>query len=256
MSVYKIVFSPAGGTDKAADAVCREIDKDFKTIDLSDPDKDFGECKLNSDDFAVIAVPSFGGRVPETAARRLAEIKADGTPAALVCVYGNREFDDTLVELYDIAEKCGFQNIAAITAIAQHSIAPVYAHGRPDGSDEAVLKEFSQKIAEKMQNKEEDLKIKSAVPGNRPYKKYSEVKAVPKAKKGCVECGICADMCPVKAIDKNNVKTADSKKCISCMRCVWICPQNARALNPLMVKTVTLALKNACSVPKKNKLYL
>lgn len=255
MSAYKIVFSPTGGTDKAADAVIKATDNEFKTIDLSDPKEDFSVFKLNKDDMAVIAVPSFGGRVPKTAAERLAKIKAEETPAVIMCVYGNREFDDALAELTDVAESSGFKVAAAISAVAQHSIAPVYAHGRPDARDEAQLKEFAEKITEKLNGGESE-EIKSAVPGNRPYKKYSEVNAVPKAKKGCTECGICADNCPVEAIDKTGVKTADAKKCISCMRCVYVCPNNARSLPSVMTKAVTLALKKACKDPKENKLYL
>lgn len=254
---YKIVFSPTGGTDKAAEAIVREIDSEYKTIDLSDPDENFKNIKLNADDVAVIAAPSFGGRAPKTAVERLLKIKAEGTPAVIVCAYGNREYEDTLAELIDTAEKCGFKAAAAVSAIAQHSIAPVYAHGRPNADDEAVLKEFSEKIIEKINNqKDGDLKIKQTVPGDRPYKKYSDVKAVPKAKKGCTECGECAEKCPVHAIDKSKVKTADSDKCISCMRCVYVCPYGARTLPGFMKKTVELALKKACSEPKENKLYL
>lgn len=255
--VYKIVFSPTGGTDKAADAAAKEIDKEYKTIDLSNPDENFAGIKLNSDDIAVIAAPSFGGRAPKTAIERLEKIKADGTPAAIICAYGNREFEDTLVELIDTAEKGGFKPAGAISAVAQHSIASNYAHGRPDANDKAAIKEFSEKIIKKLNNqKDGNLKIEKTVPGNRPYKKYSDVKAVPIAKKGCTECGTCTVKCPVNAIDKSYVKTGDAKKCISCMRCVYVCPNKARSLPAIITKTVELALKKACSKPKENQLYL
>lgn len=43
--------------------------------------------------------------------------------AEMVEVYGNREYEDTLVELYDIAVESGFYPAAAVAAVAQHSIA-------------------------------------------------------------------------------------------------------------------------------------
>lgn len=257
MSVYKIVFSPTGGTDRAAQAVIDGISGEYITIDLSDPNINFESFCLNKDDFAVAAVPSFGGRVPKTAAERLEKIKAQKTPCAAVCVYGNREFEDTLTELADILENSGFKVAAAVSAIAEHSITPVYASGRPDKDDVKALKEFGKRILEKVkENETYGAEQPPNIPGARPYKKYSEISAVPKAKKDCSECGICADNCPVSAIDKDNIKTADKEKCISCMRCVSICPNDARSLPSIMLKAVTLALKKACSEPKQNKLYL
>ena len=61
--------------------------------------------------------------------------------------------------------------------------------------------------------------------------------------------------CPVQAIDPASFK-ADSKKCIACMRCVKECPENARKANGTMVAVASLALKKACTVPKKNELFL
>ena len=72
---------------------------------------------------AVIAVPSYGGRVPGTAAGRLGAIRGNGARAVLVCVYGNRAYEDTLVELQDIAKQAGFRVTAAVAAVAEHSIA-------------------------------------------------------------------------------------------------------------------------------------
>ena len=68
----------------------------------------------------------------------------------LVCVYGNRAYEDTLVELEDIAAGCGFQVIGAVAAVAEHSIMHQYATGRPDGADVESLRGFGEKIWEKL----------------------------------------------------------------------------------------------------------
>ena len=132
MKLCKIVFSPTGGTKKVADYVADVLEGEESTVDLSDPELDLGAVRLAQGDVAVIAVPSFGGRVPAVAAERLIKVRGNGARAVLVCVYGNRAYEDTLVELEDLAQQAGFEVVAAIAAVAEHSIARQFATGRPD----------------------------------------------------------------------------------------------------------------------------
>ena len=121
MQVYQIVFSPTGGTEKAAEMISSGLGAEKKAIDLSK--QSFAGCSLEKDRLAVIAMPSFGGRAPKIAIDRLKMIRAEGTKAVVVAVYGNREQEDTLIEMADAAKGCGFDVIAGISAIAEHSIA-------------------------------------------------------------------------------------------------------------------------------------
>lgn len=253
MHVHEIIFSPAGGTKKAADLLSAGLSSSRETIDLTDSSCEFSGTAFSSDDLVVIAVPSYSGRVPETAASRLGMLNGNGAKAVLMCVYGNRAYEDTLVELYDLAVNAGFHPAAAVVAIAEHSIVTQYASGRPDQEDADQLHQFATEILNRL-NGENNTILK--IPGNRPYRKAGSVGMVPKADKHCNNCGLCAEKCPVQAIDKDNLKTADSKKCISCMRCVHICPQHARHINPLMLAAAGKALKKACSTRKNNELYL
>ena len=77
----------------------------------------------------------------------------------------------------------------------------------------------------------------------------------PKPDKDCVRCGLCAEKCPVQAINPTDFRT-DSKKCISCVRCVKHCRANARKVNGAMVSIAAMAIKKACSVRKENELFL
>lgn len=253
MSMYEICFSPTGGTQKCAELLTRSLSEQFQTIDLTNPHHNFEQDTLTAEDIAVIAVPSYGGRAPSVATERLTKIHANGARAVLLCVYGNRAYEDTLVELQDSAEQAGFQVIATVAAIAEHSIARQYAAGRPDAQDAAKLKEFAAEIRGKLEDKNTE---KPSIPGNRPYKKEGAGGMVPKPTKDCTRCGVCAEKCPVQAIDKANPKEVDSKKCISCMRCIEVCPHSARKLNSVMLSTVGLALKKVCSDRKEPELYL
>lgn len=253
MKLYEICFSPTGGTKKAADMLAAELAEEIQFIDLTDPGLDFEYMELPEDSLALIAVPSYGGRVPEPAVNRLAAIKGCGSRAVLLCVYGNRAFEDTLTELEDTAKQAGFQVTAAAAAIAEHSIARQFASGRPDAQDQAKLQDFGRQIKAKLDSGDTS---EPAIPGNRPYKKRGGSGMVPKPDKNCVSCGLCAQKCPVQAIDQNDPKKVDADACFSCMRCVSVCPHSARKVNSLMLAGVSAMLSKVCSQRRECELFL
>lgn len=252
MKYTKIIFSPTGGTKKVADLLAKNW-KNAGTIDLSDAADDYTKYNFDSEDVVLIAMPSFGGLAPQTALDRLSRIKGNSARCVLVCVYGNRAYEDTLVQMQDAAEKSGFQVTAAVAAVAEHSIMRQFAEGRPDAEDSRELAEYAAKIMKKLEAG--DIST-PALPGNRPYKKGGSLGMVPKAGSDCTECGLCAKQCPTAAIDPHALKSADKAKCISCMRCVAVCPQKTRHLNGAMLAAASLALKKACSGRKANELFL
>lgn len=247
MKTVEIIFSPTGGTEKVAHIISRQWSEKTEKIDLSDYTTDFSGCAIDKDDRVLIAMPSFGGRAPTVAIERLKKIAGNGSKCTLVCVYGNRAYEDTLAEMEDAAKECGFHVVAAVAAVAQHSIIQQYATNRPDASDEKQLASFADQIAS-------GTTVVTSIPGNHPYKKAGKG-IVPKPSKNCIKCGICAKTCPVQAIDSETLK-ADSKKCIGCMRCVKQCPHNARKVNGAMVSIAAMAIKKTCSVRKENELFL
>lgn len=248
MRTVEIIFSPTGGTEKVAHILSRRWGENTAKIDLSDPRADFSNCVIGKEDRVLVAMPSFGGRAPAVAIERLKKIAGNGANCTLVCVYGNRAYEDTLAEMEDAAKECGFLVVAAIAAVAEHSIMPQYAAGRPDASDVKRLEAFADRIADRTE-------AAASIPGNRPYKKAGGAGLVPKPDKDCVKCGLCAARCPVQAIDPVRF-TADSKACIACMRCVKQCPHHARKVNGVMVSIAATAIKKACSVRKENELFL
>ena len=248
MNTVEIIFSPTGGTEKVAHIIGSHWSESTVRIDLSDAKTDFAKCAISKEDQVLIAMPSFGGRAPAVAIERLKKIAGHGAKCTLVCVYGNRAYEDTLAEMEDAAKESGFRVVAAVAAVAEHSIMPQYAAGRPDASDKKQLEQFAEQIAGKTE-------AVVSIPGNRPYKKAGGAGLVPKAGQSCTKCGLCAASCPVQAIDPANF-TADATKCISCMRCVKQCPEKARSVNGAIVSIAAMAIKKACSVRKENELYM
>lgn len=176
MKLYEIVFSPTGGTKKAADLLAGQLEGTVVPVDLtrSNPAVPAG---ITGEDVAVIAVPSYGGRVPAVAAQRLARLNGNGARAILVCVYGNRAYEDTLAELEDVAGQAGFRVVAGVAAVAEHSIARQFAAGRPDNGDAKRLAGFAKQIQARLSAQQDR---KPVLPGNRPYKKAGGAGLVPK----------------------------------------------------------------------------
>ena len=247
MKVFDIVFSPTGGTEKVSYYIANALEGETAAVDLTDSGFGFRAVAMTKEDVAVIAVPSYGGRVPAVAVERLGMVRGNGVRAVLVCVYGNRAYEDTLVELEDAAKGAGFRVIAAVAAIAEHSIVRQFAAGRPDPQDAAQLAGFANQIQQKISAGDAS---EPTIPGNRPYKKAGGTGMVPKATKKC------AAVCPVGAIDKDDPKRVDKKNCISCMRCVAVCPHAARVLNPVMLSAATKVLSKACGERKECELFI
>lgn len=253
MSMFEIVFSPTGGTEKVSGLVTGTLDANIVTVDLTDGGLDFHGVSMTKRDVAVISVPSYAGRVPAVAVERLGMVRGNGARAVLVCVYGGRAFEDTLIELEDVAKRAGFRVVAAVSAIAEHSVARQFAAGRPDAQDVAQLSEFAQRIRQKLLD---GAASEPSIPGNRPYKQAGGHRMAPEATEDCVSCGACAAACPVCAIDNGDPKRAAGEACISCMRCIAVCPRGARKLDPNKLSAVSQMLSKVCVVRKECELFI
>lgn len=253
MGFYEICFSPTGGTKRCADILARALAGQGSFVDLTAGTQAFDSIRLTPEDLAVLAVPSYAGRVPAPAVQRLARIRGNGARAVLLCVYGNRAFEDTLAELRDTAVQAGFQVAAAVAAIAEHSIVRIYAAGRPDGQDAAQLEHFAARIRARL---EQGNCPEPAIPGNRPYKERKAIATIPRATTACVSCGLCAGQCPVQAIPPGDPRQVDTGRCIACMRCVAVCPHQARQVDEARLAALQQALEPVCSVRKEGELFL
>lgn len=250
-----LYFSPTGGTKKIAEHIASGLCDAAEFLDVTS-----SGCELafGPEDFVVIAVPVFGGRVPSPTAERLSNVRAEGTPAAIVAVYGNRAYEDALLELRGLAEERGFKVMAAAAFIARHSIAPEFGAGRPDAADFLKMDEFVRRIRERLDYAASTGSLPTAiVPGNLVFRKYDGVPLHPAASRiKCGKCGKCAAECPVGAIPASDPTKTDKDKCITCMRCVAVCPHFARSLNPVMLAAAKAGLKKSCSERKEPELFL
>lgn len=252
MANYSLHFSPAGGTKRTADAIATGFGS-YESIDLTNRKADFSDYEFTSDDLVLISMPSYRGRAPELAIKRLKEMEGNGAKAVLNAVYGNREFEDTLVEMADAAKVAGFVVICAIASIAEHSQLPEFAEGRPDKQDRDLLTFFGKMAQGKVQSGDFTT---PDFPGNRPYKEVAYTIVPPMTEDNCTHCGKCSKKCPNGAIDKEDPRRIDPNLCILCTRCIHLCPEGAKHLDPNGLEMLKNRIGEACSKRKSPELHI
>ena len=211
------------------------------------------EASYGPETVCVFSVPCYGGRIPRTAAERLSGVRGNSTPAVVCVTYGNRAYEDALLELADLVEKKGFIVIAGCAIVTEHNIMHVFGKGRPEKQDKAQIVQFAAETALKIKNGNAGLL--RPLPGNRPYKEWGGSSLpIEVDEKMCTDCGVCAKECPVGAILTPGWKT-DGNVCINCMRCVKNCLAECRHVPKERLRAMTEQLRAACDSRKENAFF-
>ena len=250
-------FSPTESTTKIMETIGKQVEKTKVTYDLTDKPQKTVAYSFGADDFVCLGIPVYGGRVPKTVIERLEKLEGNQTPIALIVTYGNRAYEDALIELKTIVIEKGFCVVAGAAFVTEHSIVNDIAKGRPDKNDLNILSDFAKRLVRKVDNivdieKESDLFVK----GNKAYREYKALPFKPYSTTDCLKCGICVDKCPTGAISKEDSTVVDSQLCISCMRCVRVCPNKARKLQDAEAALIKKSLFERCKEEKQPEIFI
>lgn len=247
-----IYFSPTQTTKRIVEEIGRGISLDqVERIDLTLPEAVKQPVAPIKDALAIIGIPVYGGRVPLEAIERLQRLQGQNVPAIIVAVYGNRAFEDALLELKDLVSSIGFRPIAAGAFIGEHSFsddATPVAPGRPDVNDLQKAREFGKAVSSKLAEAASVEAITPlSVPGDFPYKERKpRSNMAPMTHDDlCIQCETCVAVCPVAAVSLKEVIETDAALCILCCACVKNCPTTARKMeNPGIRKAAEWLVAN------------
>jgi ferredoxin len=262
-SLKLVYFSPTGTTKAVVDAIARGLNPgNVELLDITRPGARLQPLTTSEKELLIIGVPVYMGRVPALVTDWLHAIKARNTPAVCVVVYGNRVYEDALLELKDILTRCGCKPIAGAACIGEHSFSMAEtptARDRPDAGDLRHAESFGRKIQEKLSAIPSVDEIPEvSIPGCHPYRGDSKLWNVDfiAVSDACTQCGTCAERCPAGAIDPENSSVIDIKKCITCCACIKHCPTSARMMKSGLVRDASQRLSTLYNERKEPEFFI
>nr|MBQ6242623.1 4Fe-4S binding protein [Lachnospiraceae bacterium] len=237
-------FSPTGTTRRLvlalAGTLSEALDVPFVQADFTVPIRRQEPIVFGEDEVAVIGLPVYAGRLPNLLLPYVKTLQGHDTPAIFLTVFGNRNYDDALLELGLLLEQQGFRLTAAGAFVGEHAFSRELGAGRPDRRDIRKVREFARSAAEKIKAgqsaasvwellREEERPLKPYyTPRDRQGNPINILKVKPKTDLSkCISCGRCVTLCPMGSIDPRDV-TQYLGVCIKCGACEKGCPEGAR----------------------------
>lgn len=252
-----VYFSPTGTTRTVVQAVAGELKEklslDTAGYDMTLPEARKQELSFDSDELVILGLPVYMGRIPDFMEEVVRNMHGNNTPAAVIALYGNREFEDALLEMADLLKEQNFRVIGAGAFIGEHSVTSLVAGGRPDGADLEKAAAFARQLADKYRSGSMTTPV---IPGNRPYKeRRAGAPCPPKTLDTCMDCMVCAENCPMGVISKTDPRLV-SEGCIRCCACVKSCPAEAKYFDDEGFFRVKSMLEGNCMARKEPELFV
>ncbi|MEJ6466254.1 EFR1 family ferrodoxin [Fusobacterium ulcerans] len=241
--VWAVYFSATGTTKKIvtkiASTMAEKMNAEFKIFDftLLSARKDI--LSFEKDDCVVLGTPVYAGRVPNLLLKYLAAIQGNGALAVPIVLFGNRNYDDALIELRDILEKNNFHTVGAGAFVGEHSFSNILAKNRPDEKDILIAENLGEKVFEKLSDSafypDSPIEV-TGIPY--PYRGYYQPltkennpidmrKIKPLTNNNCTDCKICVSACPLGSIEYDDVSKVTGI-CMKCGACIKKCPVHAK----------------------------
>lgn len=239
--VNAVFFSAAGNTKKVVTELAGRV-AGLRKVPLEICDLTLPQDRISQGydekQLVIFGTPVYAGRIPNKLLPFVQTLfQGNGALAVPVVTFGNRSYDNALLELRNELALHGFHPIAAGAFPAQHAFTEKLAKGRPDEMDMKLLHEFAAGIADKVLHLTE-IPEPVSVPGTEPVDAYYTplgtdgkpavfLKAKPKTSTDCTDCKRCASLCPMGSIDYDDPALVPGI-CIKCQACVKACPAHAK----------------------------
>lgn len=256
-TVHAMYFSPTRTTRTITETVAEKI-ADQQGCELSFADFTLPSARpvsasFGEGDVLVFGFPVYAGRVPALVADQIARLQGNGAHAVIVALYGNRHYDDAVLEAADLLAGQAFCVSAAGAFIGEHAMTAKVATGRPDASDLAVARQFGADAAARLASGE---KKTPGIKGSRPYKEHPAAADIrPLTTDSCTACGICVRRCAMGVIDRED-PTQVNFGCIRCNACVKACPEGAKYFDSELPNRIVAMLESQFTERKEPELFL
>ena len=268
--VWALYYSATGTTDKAvntvAEALAQALGVPLERVGFTRPAEREKEYSFTETDLVVVGSPTYAGKLPNKILPDFqTKLHGNGALAVAVVLFGNRSYDNSLAELCAVLEADGFHTVAAGAFVGRHAFTDALGEGRPDWDDRREMTAFAKATADKVISLTE-IPGAVAVPGDAAAPYYVPkgtdgqpakfLKAKPQTDVGkCTNCGACARLCPMGAIDPENVASVPGT-CIKCQACVRKCTRHAKYFDDPAFLSHVAMLEQNFTEPKKNEVFL
>ncbi len=248
-----VYFSPTGNSRKCALATAGVVGRNIEEIDLTKPVSFNESMKFDINDFIVFSAPVYGGRLFKGFAEKLSKLNGNFAKCIGIVTYGNRDYDDALLEMKNILIERNFIPLGFGAIVGRHTYGQIQVD-RPNNADLENCRVLAKGVLEKI---EKGIFSIPDVKGNFPYKDGGNGGSFyPQTEDTCKKCGLCAKSCPQGAISFDDFKTIDTNKCISCFRCIRICPFGSKVIKTKEYIEFADMFSKKLSVPKEDEIFV
>ena len=150
-SIKTVYFSATGNTKNVVkligETIARNMNLSYKEIDFTLPQAHKDSYEFTKEELVIFGTPVYAGRVPNKVLPMIQGLfQGNDAFAVPVVTFGNRNYDNALIELRNELENNHFHTIAAGAFVAQHAFTDQLATMRPGKSDQEEIRGFAKRI--------------------------------------------------------------------------------------------------------------
>lgn len=273
MKLHKIkavYYSATGNAQnivrEVAKTIAKKLEIPFEEYDFTLPQNRKEVQHFEEGELIVFGMPVYAGRVPNKLLPAVQNLfEGNGALAVPIVTFGNRNYDNALIELRNELEGHDFHTVAAAAFVSEHVFSSKLASGRPDKEDQEEIHDFANQVAEKLKQMTkipEPIWVKGIEPIPAYYRPLGIdgkpavfLKAKPKTTSECTDCKLCSFHCPMGSISYENPTIVEGI-CIKCQACVKVCPVNAKYFDDEAFLSHVAMLEHNYTRRAKNEVFV